>query len=433
MEKTWGKCVLLVAVAMAILFSSEALAYKWTEIGRAPLLGSVNDKLALQQQIGFEVNKAKIINGLKKAEPGWNAEQTQAEIASVIQSDQGVEEISFSPGAKFAWMIFQPKDGLTSVIRDVEWTGKESIEGFKFAIVCGQQKLDFFIAKKCGNLAFLGKKIAEVKTISGPPGSPGPPGPQGQKGEQGFQGPQGPEGPQGPAGESFQPTIVNNYYSDSNGYIYKQAYLVAPFIAASMGFGVGYYAGYGYGGYGYGGYNYNDYGHGGYDRGYGNRYDRGYGRDRGESRSRHESFDRGHRDSYDRGHAQKEHYGQSGQRSRADRGTWSADRTGRNGRIGSSQAGHGFHNQHGSHQRIGRSQSSVGYSRGGSSYGSRGYSQHSPSTARVSRGAGYSGSRGAGVSRVASGSSRGYSGGGMSHGGGGRNGGGGRSGGGGRH
>ncbi len=160
----------LTTFLFVICVSSLAEAsYKWSQLGRAPIMPSVIDKIELQEK--FSSCRGDILEGLRMAEPTWNASEIFQSLETAIRSDRGVTETSFAFGQKFEWMIFKPR-GRVGIVRDVEWSGKESLEGFLITCVCRDSELKFFLAKKCGNIALLEKKILPQPRVEMPPPLP---------------------------------------------------------------------------------------------------------------------------------------------------------------------------------------------------------------------------------------------------------------------
>jgi hypothetical protein len=131
----------------------------------------VEDKISLQEQ--FSLYKIEIIDGLKMAEPDWDASRVFKLSESSIRSDINVEEVAFSRGQKFFWMIFKGKKGI-SVLRDVEWTGKEPLLGFLYSCIYEGLEIKFFLPKKCGNIALLEKKVLPRPKVEVPQPPPPP-------------------------------------------------------------------------------------------------------------------------------------------------------------------------------------------------------------------------------------------------------------------
>ncbi|MDI6603180.1 MAG: hypothetical protein QME57_03650 [Patescibacteria group bacterium] len=142
---------------MVVLFVTPCLAetFKWSQLGRAPLMGDVRDKLSLQEEI--TVNKEQIIEGLKLAEPTWNAQQVYNYLEEQSRNDTLVKEESFPPGKKFIWMIFKPA-GKVGVVRNVQWCGQQNLKGFIIPCLYQGMLLDFFVPQRCGNICLARKE-----------------------------------------------------------------------------------------------------------------------------------------------------------------------------------------------------------------------------------------------------------------------------------
>jgi hypothetical protein len=118
---------------------------------------AIEDKISLQEK--FSSYQGDILEGLRMAEPTWNASEIFQSLETAIRSDRAVTETFFSLGQRFEWMIFRPQ-GRVGIVRNVEWAGKGNLEGFLIAIAYKNEEIKFFIAKRCGNLALVEKKPA---------------------------------------------------------------------------------------------------------------------------------------------------------------------------------------------------------------------------------------------------------------------------------
>jgi len=147
------KLVWLVVFFLTVSAPKLAEAYRWSQLGSAPLTSSIEDKISLQGNFSFW--RGDVIEGLKLAEPNWDAVEVFNSLEKHVMSDRGVVETSFSPGQKFLWMIFKPR-GRVGVVRDVEWTGNVKLDGYLISCIYRNLEVKFFTAKKCGNLALLG-------------------------------------------------------------------------------------------------------------------------------------------------------------------------------------------------------------------------------------------------------------------------------------
>jgi hypothetical protein len=140
-----------------LVFVGSVEAFKWSELGRAPLMPAIEDKISLQEK--FSSYRGDILEGLRMAEPTWNGSEIFQSLETAIRSDRAVTETFFGLGQRFEWMIFRPQ-GRVGIVRNVEWAGKENLEGFLIAVAYKNERLKFFIAKRCGNLALVEKKPA---------------------------------------------------------------------------------------------------------------------------------------------------------------------------------------------------------------------------------------------------------------------------------
>lgn len=154
------KLICLTAIFLIIGIPSLAWGYKWSQLGRAPLMPSIEDRISLQGN--FSSYRTDIIEGLRLAEPSWGSNEVFESLEEAIRSDR-VAETAFSSGQSFLWMIFKPRDKV-GVVKNVGWAGKEQLEGFLVSCTYRNEEIKFFIAKKCGNLALLEKKLLPVKT-----------------------------------------------------------------------------------------------------------------------------------------------------------------------------------------------------------------------------------------------------------------------------
>ena len=161
------KLVLLLAVVVLVVGASRFVGatFKWSQLGRAPLMEGIDDRLSFQEK--FSSHQEEIIGGLKFAEPSWGVNTVFSLLNEAIRSDR-VMETSFAPGQKFLWMIFKPK-GKIGVVKDVEWAGKEKLDGFLVSLVYRDNEIKFFIPKKCGNLALMEKRALPVPKVEVPP------------------------------------------------------------------------------------------------------------------------------------------------------------------------------------------------------------------------------------------------------------------------
>jgi hypothetical protein len=154
-KKGWFLLVLLVLVGSVGSVGSVE-AFKWSELGRAPLMTDVQDKISLQEK--FSSYRGDILEGLRMAEPTWNASEIFQSLEIAIRCDRTVTETFFGLGQRFEWMIFRPQ-GRVGIVRNVEWAGKGNLEGFLIAVAYKNEEIKFFIAKRCGNLALIEKTI----------------------------------------------------------------------------------------------------------------------------------------------------------------------------------------------------------------------------------------------------------------------------------
>jgi hypothetical protein len=174
--KKKGWFVLFLVLVGSVVGSVEA--FKWSELGRAPLMTDVQDKISLQEK--FSSYRGDILEGLRMAEPTWNASEIFQLLETAIRSDRAAETF-FGLGQRFEWMIFRPQ-GRVGIVRNVEWAGKGNLEGFLIAVAYKNEEIKFFIAKRCGNLALIEKKPAPPPTpkvetpplprVQAPPPSP---------------------------------------------------------------------------------------------------------------------------------------------------------------------------------------------------------------------------------------------------------------------
>jgi hypothetical protein len=172
----WGTLMFLSFFLIALLpfwAHAKAPVSKWTRLGGAPLMSSIEDKLALQEK--FPLHKKDILKGLKLAQPDWDSEDALEAICSAILADDGVEEVSLPDGTSFEWMVFKPRAGV-SVMRNVWWKGGYDLEGFLVTCEIEDQMATFFIPKKCGNLTLMEIQPIPVARMEPPP--PPPPAPQ---------------------------------------------------------------------------------------------------------------------------------------------------------------------------------------------------------------------------------------------------------------
>lgn len=153
------KGLFLVLLMIFFIFPSAVSGFEWRQLGRAPLMPEITDRLSLQEKFSF--HRYEIASGINLAEPSWDSWEIVEELERAIKSDR-IEEKTFPRGKKFLWMIFKPKCKI-SVVRNVEWQGEGNLEGFLIPIVYKDEKLNFFVAKRCGNLALIERKITPVK------------------------------------------------------------------------------------------------------------------------------------------------------------------------------------------------------------------------------------------------------------------------------
>ncbi len=149
----------IAAIAVVILaLTAPASAFNWTHVGRAPLLGEVEDVIDLQQKVAQHDAELRQVFSLAGAPAGLYDAFKQAVMAG------RVKETTKAVGASFVWMGYRP--AVVTVARDVRWIGGEPLKGFEASVRFGEQIYYFFIPKKCGNVALQTILAAPVAPMS---------------------------------------------------------------------------------------------------------------------------------------------------------------------------------------------------------------------------------------------------------------------------
>lgn len=134
------------AIAVVVLvLTAPASAFNWTHVGRAPLLGEVNDVLDLQQKVVQHDAELRQVFSLAGVPTGLYDAFKQAVMAGQVR------ETTKAVGTSFVWMGYRPIQ--VTVARDVLWRGEQPLNGFEVPVRFGEQIHYFFIPKKCGNVA----------------------------------------------------------------------------------------------------------------------------------------------------------------------------------------------------------------------------------------------------------------------------------------
>lgn len=147
----WLVVVILIIFVLAPILAKAANVFEWREVGRAPLMPEIKDQLSLQEK--FSSHKEEILEGIRLAEPAWDSDAVFVLLETAVRGGR-TEEMSFAPGQKFSWMVFRPK-GKVGIVREVQWVGKENLEGFQVSVLYDGKELKFYIPKECGNLTLL--------------------------------------------------------------------------------------------------------------------------------------------------------------------------------------------------------------------------------------------------------------------------------------
>jgi hypothetical protein len=154
--------VLVFGLVVSLAFAAED-TIKLRTLGRSPLT-----KPVLNAAIAKQVVK-------NHAEEIRKLENDGLFFALAEQLDQVNFENEIIPiGATMHWMLFGSKKGAVRSIKNVQWAGQESIQGFGFKIIHNKIIYSFFVPKTCGNISLVQIEKQPEKTVAPPP----PPQPQ---------------------------------------------------------------------------------------------------------------------------------------------------------------------------------------------------------------------------------------------------------------
>jgi len=87
-----------------------------------------------------------------------------------------IDSIKVSPGESFKWMLFRKKGkGPVIVTKDVTWGGAGALDAFRFYIDSRDQRYEFIVINRCGNMAL--KQFAKIPAPmpAAPPKAAAPP------------------------------------------------------------------------------------------------------------------------------------------------------------------------------------------------------------------------------------------------------------------
>jgi len=151
-------------VVFGILFSTATASatFQWRNLGRAPLLGDVTNGQTFQLRV--QSHKTDLVVALAQSRSDWRAEEIYDDLNSFVQAGKWVRN-SFPSGTNFPTMAFKGGNGIT-VVRDVQWCGEESLDGYSVQFESGGKQIDLFFPYRCGNLVPL--SAVPITTVAAP-------------------------------------------------------------------------------------------------------------------------------------------------------------------------------------------------------------------------------------------------------------------------
>jgi hypothetical protein len=161
--KRFFALVLVLCLTVSLAFSAEDTVKRLRTLGRSPLVNRPVLDAAMAKQV--VENHAEEIRKLENDGLFFALKEQLAQT--------NLEKELVPVGTTMRWMLFGSKKGTARSIRNVEWAGKEPIQGFGFKIIYNRMIYSFFVPKTCGNICLLDIKKQPEKPVA-PPTQPQP-------------------------------------------------------------------------------------------------------------------------------------------------------------------------------------------------------------------------------------------------------------------